>query len=59
METLNLHRIEAGVHTQNIRSIRLLENVGMQREGIHRGILPIGGKWEDNYSYAILREDLF
>ena len=57
METLNLHRIEAGVHTQNIRSIRLLENVGMQREGKHRRILPIGGKWEDNYSYAILRKN--
>jgi ribosomal-protein-alanine N-acetyltransferase len=59
METLGLHRIEAGVHTQNIRSIQLLEKVGMQREGMHRGILPISGKWEDNYSYAILREDLF
>ncbi len=59
METLNLHRIEAGVHTQNKRSIQLLEKVGMQREGMHREILPIQGKWEDNYSYAILLKDLY
>ena len=59
METLNLHRIEAGVHTQNKRSIQLLEKVGMQREGMHREILPIKGKWEDNYSYAVLRKNIY
>ncbi|PSR10311.1 MAG: GNAT family N-acetyltransferase, partial [Candidatus Arcticimaribacter sp.] len=25
--------------------------------GMHRKILPIRGKWVDNYSYAILEED--
>ena len=56
-ETLNLHRIEAGVATQNLNSIKLLEKVGMTREGMHRKILPIRGGWIDNYSYAILEED--
>tara|TARA_B110000037_G_scaffold31375_1_gene37705 strand:+ start:38 stop:364 length:327 start_codon:yes stop_codon:yes gene_type:complete len=55
--TLNLHRIEAGVATQNLNSIKLLEKVGMTREGMHRKILPIRGEWVDNYSYAILEED--
>lgn len=56
-ENLNLHRIEAGVATNNIGSIRVLEKSGMQREGVRRKILPIRGAWYDNYMYAILEED--
>lgn len=56
---LNLHRITAGVATENTASIRLLERVGMVREGKHRKILPIRGDWWDNYEYAILEEDFF
>eukprot|EP00764_Aduncisulcus_paluster_P012331 gnl/Carplike_NY0171/5329_a7273_282.p1 GENE.gnl/Carplike_NY0171/5329_a7273_282~~gnl/Carplike_NY0171/5329_a7273_282.p1 ORF type:complete len:179 (+),score=6.00 gnl/Carplike_NY0171/5329_a7273_282:28-564(+) len=56
-EECKLHRIEAGVATQNIASIKVLEKVGMQREGIRRKILPIRGEWKDNYHYAILEDD--
>lgn len=54
---LKLHRIEAGVATENIRSIKLLEKLGMVREGVGRKILPIRGDWKDNYKYAILEND--
>ena len=56
-EQLGLHRIEAGVATENSASIRVLEKVGMTREGIGRKILPIRGQWFDNYSYSILEDD--
>lgn len=56
-ESFHLHRIEAGVATGNIRSIRVLEKAGMTREGIRRKILPIRGEWKDNYHYAILEDD--
>lgn len=56
-DDMNLHRIQAGVATENHRSIKLLEKVGMQREGLKRKILPIRGEWKDNYHYAILEED--
>ncbi|MEM6844385.1 MAG: GNAT family protein [Bacteroidota bacterium] len=56
-EELYLHRIEAGCATENIASARVLEKVGMQREGSKRKVLPIRGKWIDNYEYAILEED--
>ena len=55
---LHLHRIEAGVATQNLKSIKLLEAAGMTREGLCRQILPIRGEWLDNYQYAILASDL-
>ena len=57
-ENFNLHRIEAGVATGNIRSIKVLEKIGMKREGLHRKILPIRGKWIDNYHYAIVEDDI-
>ena len=53
-----LHRIEAGVATKNVASIKVLEKAGMQREGIRRKILPIRGEWVDNYHYSILEEDI-
>ena len=55
---LGLHRIEAGVATENIRSIALLERIGLAREGLCRKILPLQSGWKDNYMYAILAEDL-
>lgn len=54
---LNLHRIEAGCATENIASIRVLEKVGMSREGMKRKNLPIRGDWKDNYFYGILEEE--
>jgi RimJ/RimL family protein N-acetyltransferase len=56
---LKLHRIEAGCAVENIASIKVLEKVGMTREGIKRKKLPIRSEWKDNYFYAILDEDFF
>jgi RimJ/RimL family protein N-acetyltransferase len=55
--TLQLHRITAGVAIENTVSIKLLEKVGMTREGHCRKILPLATGWSDNYEYAILEED--
>jgi RimJ/RimL family protein N-acetyltransferase len=54
---LGLHRIEAGVATENKASIRVLEKIGMTNEGIRRKILPIRGEWKDNYHFAIVEDD--
>ena len=56
-EKFQLHKVEAGVATDNERSIRVLEKVGMTREGLRRKILPIRGVWKDNYHYAIVEDD--
>lgn len=53
----HLHKVEAGVATENVRSIRVLEKSGMTREGLRRKILPIRGEWKDNYHYAIVEDD--
>lgn len=56
-DKFHLHKVEAGVATENIRSIRVLEKSGMTREGLRRKILPIRGEWKDNYHYAIVEDD--
>lgn len=54
---LNLHRIEAGCAVENTGSIRLLEKVGMKKEGRKRKVLPLKNGWSDNFEFAILEED--
>ena len=56
-EDFGVHRIEAGVATQNTASVRVLEKAGMTREGLRRKILPIRGEWMDNYHFAIVEDD--
>lgn len=56
-DELHLHRIEAGCAVENRASIRVLEKVGMRREGRKRQNLPIRGQWVDSYFFAILDSD--
>ena len=56
-ETLGLIRIDARVRTGNAASVRVLEKVGYQREGLLRRAALKDGVPVDNLLYAILRED--
>nr|WP_321484970.1 GNAT family protein [uncultured Draconibacterium sp.] len=56
-DTFYLHKVEAGVATENIKSVKVLEKIGMTREGLRRKILPIRGEWKDNFHYAIVEDD--
>lgn len=49
-----LHRIEANVMPRNIRSIKVLEKLGFEQEGISKRYLKINGKWEDHLHYVLL-----
>ena len=55
--TLGLHRIEAGHYPRNPASGRVLEKIGMRREGLMRGDLLKGEQFEDTVMYARLRTD--
>ena len=54
---LKLHRIEAGCAVDNLRSVKVLERVGMLREGRKRQILPLKSGWSDSFEYAIIETD--
>jgi RimJ/RimL family protein N-acetyltransferase len=53
-EALGMHRIWAIVEPENVASARVLEKVGMQREGRLRDHRYAKGRWRDSVLYAIL-----
>jgi RimJ/RimL family protein N-acetyltransferase len=54
---LGLHRVVATCDPRNTASYRVMEKLGMRREGHHRKDVQIRGEWSDEYFYAILEEE--
>lgn len=54
---LGLHRVWASCLPGNPASARVLEKVGMRREGLRKRNLKIHGEWKDSLLYAILAEE--
>jgi RimJ/RimL family protein N-acetyltransferase len=54
---LELNRIEAEIYDFNIRSIRLFEGLGFQREGVRREYIYKDGVFKNEYLYGLLRKD--
>lgn len=57
IRVLGLHRIWATCHVDNARSARVLERIGMQREGRLRDHVRARGAWRDSYLYAAIDGD--
>ncbi|HYP02642.1 MAG TPA: GNAT family protein [Pyrinomonadaceae bacterium] len=56
-DELKLHRVVAITDCENTRSVALLERLGMRREGHFIQNVWFKGKWGDEYSYAVLRDE--
>ena len=56
-ETLGFDRVEADIDPRNAPSIRLIERMGFQREGLLRSRWCIGGEMQDSALYGLLRSD--
>lgn len=50
---LNLHRIQASVRPENLRSVALLQRLGFDDEGLARDYLYIDGAWRDHRLFAL------
>lgn len=57
LRTLGLHRVWATCHVENVRSARVLEKIGMRREGRLRDHTLARGAWRDSYLYALVEGD--
>lgn len=59
-ETLRLHRIIATCQPENVASYRVMEKLGMRREGFFQQCIYRGdGVWWSEYFYAMLAEEWF
>lgn len=56
-EEMKLHRIIATCQPENIPSYRVMEKIGMRREGYFKKCIPSGNEWWDEYYYAMLEEE--
>lgn len=56
---LGAHRVVAFCHAENRASSRVMEKVGMTREGRLRETRKISGEWHDEFVYAILDREVF
>lgn len=56
-EQVGLHRVEATTRPDHVASCRVLEKVGMRREGVSRHHFLVRGSWWDSVRYAILATD--
>ena len=54
---LGLHRVWATTDVRNVQSVRVLEKVGMRREGVHRAERRLRGVWIDCAYYAMLETE--
>lgn len=54
---LDLHRIEANVMPRNLPSLRVVEKLGFENEGVARSYLKINGRWEDHIHMVKLCDD--
>ncbi|QCR31297.1 GNAT family N-acetyltransferase [Lysinibacillus sp. SGAir0095] len=54
---LNLHRISATCDPRNLGSVKVLEKVGMMREGTIRDDFLIHNGWRDSHLYGILEHE--
>ena len=50
---VHLHRIQANVRPENVRSVALLQRLGFEDEGLAREYLFINGAWRDHRMFAL------
>jgi [ribosomal protein S5]-alanine N-acetyltransferase len=58
MDELGVHRVEALVRPENVRSARMLTSAGFRPEGIARGAIRVKDRWVDHVRWAVTAEDL-
>ena len=56
--TVDLHRVEVDIRPENAASLRVVEKLGLRREGYYERFLDIDGGWRDHVGFAITVEEL-
>lgn len=55
---VNLHRVQVDIRPENKASLRVVEKLGLRREGYFERYLDIAGAWRDHVGFAVTVEEL-
>lgn len=55
---LHLHRIEINIRPENRASLRVVEKLGLRREGDRPAYLHIDGEWRDHVTFVAMAGDI-
>lgn len=55
---VGLHRVEVDIRPENTASLRVVEKLGLRREGYYERYLDIDGDWRDHIGFAVTVEEL-
>jgi ribosomal-protein-alanine N-acetyltransferase len=56
--SVGLHRVEVDIRPENAASLRVVEKLGLRREGFYERYLDIDGGWRDHIAFAVTVEEL-
>ncbi len=55
---VGLHRVEVAIRPENVASLRVVDKLGLRREGAAPRYLHIDGQWRDHLLFAVTREEI-
>jgi ribosomal-protein-alanine N-acetyltransferase len=55
---VGLHRVEIDIRPENSASLRVVEKLGVRREGYFERFLDIDGAWRDHIAFAVTIEEV-
>lgn len=53
-----IHRMEICIRPENAASLRVVEKLGFEFEGIRRKYIHIAGDWRDHRAYSVIRDEI-
>ncbi len=56
-DAVGLHRVEIDIRPENSASLRVVEKLGLRKEGLKERFIHIDGAWRDHFVFAITREE--
>ena len=56
-QVMGLHRVEICVRPENVKSLRVVQKLGMTEEGMRPAYLHIDGEWRDHRVFRLLADD--
>ena len=55
---MRLHRLEVAIRPENHKSIRVVEKLGLRKEGVRPAYMHVNGAWRDHVVYVVHADEV-